>query len=175
MTDIGLKEDGRALLRGLVDKVHAIDLSHTSDALALDILNFIETEKLPYEVCASHSNFRAVRDVARNLPLEIAQEIVRRGGIIGMNLIADFVGGSIDDFLRHVEYALEQGFEDHIALGADFFCEKKLLAQFPDHPPLFFENFENASCYGRLAQLLAGRVSPHIIDKIAFQNFLHFV
>jgi len=175
LTKIGLKDDGKELLRRLAGMCYAIDLSHTSDALASDILNFIDEEKLPYMVCATHSNFRAIRDVPRNLPLELAQEIVKRGGIIALNVIADFVGTSIDDFLRHVEYALENGFENNIGFGCDFFCEKKLLERFPEHPPLFFPNFENASCYGRLAHLLETHISPLIVDKMAFQNFLHFV
>ncbi len=57
-TGIGLKKDGEALLEYISEKKIAIDLSHTSDALAGDILNYIVKNKLGLSVLASHSNFR---------------------------------------------------------------------------------------------------------------------
>ena len=62
-------------------------LSHTSDALAHDIFNHIDKHKLAVPVIASHSNFRSVSDHVRNLPDEIANEIVNRNGLIGMNFL----------------------------------------------------------------------------------------
>ncbi|MBI5346158.1 MAG: membrane dipeptidase, partial [Chlamydiae bacterium] len=41
MTNIGLKKDGEVFLEFLQDKNIAIDLSHTSDKLAFDILNYL--------------------------------------------------------------------------------------------------------------------------------------
>ncbi|MDB6081349.1 MAG: hypothetical protein JWO53_621 [Chlamydiia bacterium] len=123
-TKVGLKDDGRRLLSKMQGLCSAIDLSHTSDLLAQDILNYIDREKLPYKILASHSNLRKVQTIERNLPDEIADEIVKRKGIIGLGIIRHFVGEAMDDFLKHVEYGLKRGYGEHLAIGADFFCEK---------------------------------------------------
>ena len=70
----------------------AIDLSHTSDFLAHDILNYIDKMGLNVRTIASHSNFRKIAEVVRNLTDEIAKEILKRGGVIGFNLFKSFVG-----------------------------------------------------------------------------------
>ena len=46
LTDVGLKNDGKTVLEYLDGKNIAIDLSHTSDALAYDLLDFIEKQSL---------------------------------------------------------------------------------------------------------------------------------
>jgi membrane dipeptidase len=120
-SDKGLTEQGKALLDAIPPFFTAIDFSHTSDRLARDILNYLDQTKSPLKVLASHSNFRSIQDVPRNLPEDIAEEIVRRGGIIGLNLIRNFVGPRADSFFDHMEYALKKGWEKHVALGADFF------------------------------------------------------
>lgn len=51
-TDVGLKPDGKVLLEYLDGQSIAIDLAHTSDALAYDILNYIDKKKLDIPVMA---------------------------------------------------------------------------------------------------------------------------
>ena len=77
-TDIGLKEDGKQLLQQLVEKKITVDLSHASDRLSYDILEFLDKENPKHPVVASHSNVRGVADVPRNLPDGLLQEIIRR-------------------------------------------------------------------------------------------------
>ena len=59
-TGVGLKREGEVFLEFLSDTNISIDLSHTSDALADDILNFIHKKNLRIKPIASHSNFRRV-------------------------------------------------------------------------------------------------------------------
>ncbi|MHA3047827.1 membrane dipeptidase [Riemerella anatipestifer] len=47
-TCIGLKEDGEILIDYLAYKNIAIDLSHTSDKLAYDIVNFFDKKIIKY-------------------------------------------------------------------------------------------------------------------------------
>jgi len=99
----------------------AIDLSHTSDVLAQDILNFIDKRKLSLTPIASHSNFRVIAQVARNLPDEMAQEIIRRGGVIGLNFMRAFLGSQgIGNLNRQVEHASKLGVISHLCFGSDF-------------------------------------------------------
>lgn len=97
-----------------------IDVSHLSDAGLDDVL---KTVSCP--VAASHSNLRVVCDYRRNLTDEQFKEIVRRGGIVGINFFKYFLNGdgehaTIHDIALHIERMLELGGEDAIAMGSDF-------------------------------------------------------
>ncbi len=170
---VGLKEDGKQLLRWMDGKRIAVDFSHTSDALAFDILNFIDKQGLKIPVLASHSNFRAITNVARNLPDELAQEIIRRQGIIGFNLFSPFIGASdSNNLLKHVEHGLKLNGQNALAFGADFFND----ADFPGakekykSDTLFFPNFGDASTYPHMLQLFEQKLRP----AIAAENSLNF-
>lgn len=174
---IGLKEDGKHLLRWMDGKKIAVDLSHTSDLLAHDILNFIDKHKLDICVIASHSNFRSVTEAARNLPDEIALEIIKRRGIIGFNFFSVFLGSSTN-ILKHVEHGLKLGARDALCFGADFFCdqdfpgiEKKYKSDI-----LFFDELSDASKYPAILQLFSNQLTlPHPqLKAIASDNFLAF-
>lgn len=93
-----------------------IDVSHLSDRGFLDVMNATD---VPF--IASHSNSRTVCNNRRNLTDEQFLEIVRRGGIVGLNLYPAFLGsGSLDSVCRHVDRFLSLGGENAIAIGADF-------------------------------------------------------
>ncbi|MBS0620098.1 MAG: membrane dipeptidase [Verrucomicrobia bacterium] len=176
----GLKEDGKRLLEWMDGKQIALDFSHTSDRLAEDALNFLETKRCQIPVLASHSNFREVTEMARNLPREIAQEILRRGGLIGLNLFGPFIHKSDPTaILHHVEYGLALGGENTLCFGADFFCDAdapQLKEKYPGQP-LFFPEWSDASIYPRLTTLLQRRLSltDGQIHKLASENALNFL
>lgn len=66
---------------------------------------------------ASHSNFRAISPVVRNLPDEIAKEILRRKGLIGFVLYRDFIGAEDPyNLVRQFEYVLKLGAKSKVAL-----------------------------------------------------------
>ena len=118
----GLKSDGVELLTWVSGKRIAIDLSHTSDHLAYEILDHIDKKGLRVPVMASHSNFRAVTDRARNLPDTIAREIIARKGLIGINFFAPFIHSTDPLALAaHVAHGLSLGGEKALCFGADFF------------------------------------------------------
>lgn len=173
-TRVGLKREGELLLDFLSAHNIAIDLSHTSDPLAHDILNYIEKHSLPLIPIASHSNFRAITHVPRNLPDEIAKEIFRKGGIIGINFIRPFIGTNPTDFLRHIEHGLSLGGEEHLCLGADFFDDGD-LESLTHLKPFFFPGFDEASCYPRFLALLGQQFSEKQLQRIASQNFYSFL
>ena len=166
---IGLKKDGESLLEYLSGKKIAIDLSHTSDALAYDILNFIDKKKLKLTPIASHSNFRKVVNRNRNLPDELAREIIRRGGVIGFNLMHRFLG---DDPLKHIEHALSLGGEDHLCFGADFFFDGDLSSLQIPFGPFYDDRFRDATCYPKLLELFSEKLSK---EKIAYKNLASFL
>lgn len=168
----GLKEDGKELLRHLSGKRIAVDFSHASDWLAYDILNQMDREGLDLPILASHSNFRAVHDAVRNLPDDLAVEIFKRGGVIGINFVKMFTGPTPDYYVKQIEHALALGGEDQLCLGADFFYGMDVPADQRKPPEIYwFEDFGNASCYPRFFQLLKGHFSEEMLRKLAHGNF----
>lgn len=177
-TKVGLKEDGKRLLDELHQQNIAIDFSHTSDALADGILNYIESNHLSIPVLASHSNARRIADHPRNLPDPIAKEIFRRGGVIGLNFYHLFVGQSEEGFIRHIDHWLQMGGEKQICFGADFFYEGDAQAILPNGPKLpYFEEYQNAGCYERLLGLLQKelKLPESILEGLAYKNAENFL
>lgn len=168
-TKVGLKRDGEIFLEYMEGKGAYIDLSHTSDPLAEGILNYIDKKGLDLIPIASHSNFRVIKDHPRNLPDYLAKEIIRRGGVIGINFVRHFVGNEPEDFLRHIRHGLFLGGEDTLALGADFFGGISLPAI--EHlKPFYQKSFSNSSCYPQFLNLLREEFSLSQVEKIASLN-----
>ncbi|GAB3823299.1 dipeptidase [Pontibacter rugosus] len=171
----GITRDGRMLLDYLHGRRIAIDMSHTSDALAVDILNHIDQERLDIPVIASHSNFRPIWHHERNLPDEITQEIILRKGLIGMNFLRKFVHTEDPDaLLHHIQYGLANGAEDAICFGADYFyfADEKDKTRFP----FYYKEHEQAgSSYSYLLERLHELLSPEQLQKLAYKNAQHFI
>lgn len=173
-TTVGLKKDGLKLLQWMNKKNIAIDLSHTSDKLAEDILK--ATENLDIIPIASHSNFRKVSDHPRNLPDHLAKEIAARQGLIGLNFVRVFLGSQgPEDFIRQLEHADKLGLLDHFCFGADFFADHVLPPERSYLLPMFNAGFDNASCYPKVVQLLEKHLPHAIMEKIAYKNLTEFL
>jgi microsomal dipeptidase-like Zn-dependent dipeptidase len=169
---VGLKEDGKRLLDYMAGKRIPIDLSHTSDLLAEGILNHIDRHHLPIPVIASHSNFRALWDHKRNLTDEFAQEIIKRGGIIGVNFLRAFLNPEVPERLfEHILHGNKMS-EDAICFGADFFYTKN----FPDQSrqPFYFPLAENAGKYPSILESLSKTLSESQLKKLASENVFNF-
>ncbi|MFH1699695.1 MAG: membrane dipeptidase, partial [Candidatus Zixiibacteriota bacterium] len=171
---VGLKNDGMRLLEYMDEKRIAVDFSHTSDRLANDILEFLDKKNLNIPVMASHSNFRKLAPVERNLPDEIAREIFKRGGIIGMTFVRKMVGLDGPHLLReHILHGLELGGENSLCIGADFFYTKN----FPDQSraPFYYAEQENAGKIPEFFQLLSNDLSNAQLKLLSSGNAERFL
>ena len=125
----GLTDLGRELVKRMDELGVVHDLSHLSQRAVDDLLEATDTV-----VMASHSNSRALmgdpdsQANQRHLSDEAIKEIARRGGVIGLNLLGDFVTpnlkkgdrAKISDCVRHIEHVCEIiGSTKHIGLGSD--------------------------------------------------------
>ncbi|MBB4805469.1 microsomal dipeptidase-like Zn-dependent dipeptidase [Chryseobacterium defluvii] len=173
-SEAGLKNDGKVLIDYLADKKIAIDLAHTSDQLAYDILNYLDQRNYKIPVLTSHSNYRNVYENPRNLPDELVKELIKREGLIGINFIKDYIDLKDPDRLyEHIRYGLDSGAEDVMAYGGDFFFDK-------DHPdrsryPFFFDEFNNASAYNSINKRITEEFSSNFMEKISHKNALNFI
>ena len=104
------------------------DVSHISDVGFWDVLR---RAKRP--VVASHSNARAICPHRRNLTDDMFRAIRDTGGVVGINLYADFVGGnSMEQLIAHIERFLSLDGEKTVALGGDLDGCEALAAGFSD-------------------------------------------
>lgn len=173
---VGLKKDGQAFLDYLHGKQIALDFSHTSDALAADMLNYIEKNRLQILPIASHSNFRSVHSHLRNLPDDIAKEIAKKGGIIGFNAVYKIVGSPfLSSALRHLEQAAKLGIADQLCFGADFFCIDDLPPSLQLNLPVFDSTFEDASGYPKLLDHFRTLLTEKQIEGMAWKNLADFL
>ena len=173
-SDAGLKDDGKVLLDYISEKNIAIDLAHTSDQLAYGIINYIDQRNYKIPIIASHSNYRQVHDKKRNLPDELAKEVIQRKGLIGLNFIRNCIDDKNPEMLyEHIQYGLDLGAEDAIAYGADFFFWKN----HPDQSryPIFFEGYDDASVFNAINKEIEKRFSSELLEKISHKNALDFI
>ncbi len=175
MVTSGITTEGKMLLDYLHGRRIAVDFSHTSDALAYDILTHIDAENLDIPLLASHSNFRPVWEHERNLPDELTQEIIRRQGLIGVNFIRHFLHSDDPDaILQHIMYGFQHGAEDSICFGADYFY----TAGHPDlsRYPYYFENYEHAgNSYTYILGKLKEQLSQQQLEKLSYANAQRFL
>lgn len=164
-TDRGLTSFGKEALKRAVGLGIVLDISHASLQSANDIFAISEKEHRP--VIASHSNAYDLCPVSRNLRRDQIREILKSDGLIGINLYKAFLtedgNATCEDALRHVEYFLELGAEDHLALGCDMDgCDLP-----PDVP--------DVSALPRLATLMQRKgYSQELIDAIFYKNAYRF-
>lgn len=155
--DVGLKDDGRVLLEFLTERGVAVDVSHLSPRAAHDAMDFLTKQGLEPHVMASHSDFAGRLDIPRNLPDDVAREIFRRGGVVGLNFMRPYTGESGTALAAHLSHGLELGGRDHLCLGADYFCVEDIpvdVLEGRDASQFFHDDFGDASCYPCFFEML---------------------
>ncbi len=125
----GLTDLGRAMVQRMDELGVVHDLSHLSQRAVDDLLGATDAT-----VMASHSNSRVLmgdpdsKPNQRHLNDETIIEIARRRGVIGLNLLGDFITpglkkgerAKISDCVRHIEHVCAlTGSRRHIGLGSD--------------------------------------------------------
>ena len=163
--DYGITERGRAVLSRMLEYGIVLDVSHMSDR------GFWQLSKMtdaPF--VATHSNFREVCNSPRNLTREMALEIKRRGGVIGLNLYPPFLSpsGAADslDVIRHIDYALELHLDDTLAFGFD-------IDGTGGKYPVGYG--ERESIHDKVFLLLSERYGEEIAAKIGGKNALRLL
>jgi len=127
--DTGLTDAGRDLVRALTDLAVVLDVSHLSQRACDELLSLTDAA-----VIASHCNCRALLgdcanpDWQRHLDDDTIREIARRGGIVGVNLVRNFIRYPLDrkdrptvaELCDHIEHIRSlTGSTKAVALGSD--------------------------------------------------------
>jgi membrane dipeptidase len=154
----GLSRQGHAYVSACEQLGIVVDVSHLSDAGFWDLAGIASKP-----IVASHSNSRAIHPHARNLTDEQFVAIARSGGVVGINLYSDFVGGhDMPALLRHILHFLTlEGGEHAIGIGTDY-----------DGGITAIEGLEKVGGLQTLYDaLLAAGIGEDLADAIFYRNW----
>ncbi|MCL2531988.1 MAG: membrane dipeptidase [Oscillospiraceae bacterium] len=112
----GLKPFGKQAVQRMIELGIHPDVSHLNPAGFWDVAQFGKP------ILATHSCCAAVQQHQRNLNDEQLRTIFASGGLVGLCLCQEFLGGAGDAqaVAHHLAHILALGGEDCIALGSDF-------------------------------------------------------
>jgi len=116
----GLTDFGKAAVRRMFGLGVIPDVSHLNEAGFWDVAKLASEQEKPF--WATHSNCASIRPHRRNLSDEQLRAVFESGGLVGINLYIDFLGGAgtAEDVARHLAHMVALGGENHVALGSDF-------------------------------------------------------
>lgn len=133
-TELGLTRFGKTVCEICAEKGVIVDVSHLSDKGTSEVLDISRTTGL--SVLASHSCFRALCGIRRNLSDKHARALAELGGCIGINLVGEHLtngyfsnGAQLCDVMRHIEYARNLMGKEAVCIGADFDGTEKLPSE----------------------------------------------
>ncbi len=163
-TSVGLTEFGKKAICRAIDLGMIADVSHASERSAEEIFELANAQGTP--VIASHSNAFDLCPVSRNLKKGQIFNILKSGGIIGLNLYQGFLNqsgiASKADVFRQIAYFLDLGAEHALCLG----CDMDGATLPPDIP--------NLSALWDLAEDLTRHYPEQTVHNIFFENAYQF-
>ncbi|MHB1654528.1 MAG: dipeptidase [Desulfitobacteriaceae bacterium] len=118
--DGGLTSFGRAVVERMNKIGMAIDVSHTGDKTAMDV---IEMSEQP--IFMTHIGARSLWDMKRLKPDNVLKACAQRGGVIGIEaaphttITREHSRHDIESYMAHFEYIKELVGVDHVAFGPD--------------------------------------------------------
>jgi membrane dipeptidase len=131
---IGLTDFGRQVIHEMNRVGMIVDASHMGYRATMETF---ETSAAP--VIFSHSNPKGKKDHARNITDEQIKACAKTGGVIGINGIGDFLGGTRSELVvDHIEYVIDLVGHEHVGLGLDYVVDKQELIDYiTGHPDIF--------------------------------------
>jgi microsomal dipeptidase-like Zn-dependent dipeptidase len=164
----GLSEFGRELLAALQDQQVIVDLAHMSERGIEQALPLLRG---PFAL--SHSGIRPAGALlkgrkglrrynasSRNISPQIAQEVGKRGGLIGVVLSTQLLGGStLSDARAMFQRAVEHAGADNVAIGSDMDGALRMVVDVEGLPALTEALLDS----GMSTQLVSGIIGGNAV------------
>jgi membrane dipeptidase len=121
----GITDYGREVIAALEDQAVIVDLAHMSvpgvvGTLPLLRRPFVLSHTGLVEAAGRGSRWRRYSAATRNIPASLAAEIGAAGGLLGITLSSQLLGGSsLAAAVRTIQLAIESAGTEHVALGSD--------------------------------------------------------
>jgi membrane dipeptidase len=175
--NIGLTDFGKNVIREMNRVGMIVDVTHMGYRATMEAF---ETSTAP--VIFSHSNPDALREHARNISDEQIKACAKTGGVIGINGIGDFLGGTSSELIvQNIEYVMNLVGPEHVGIGLDYVVDKQELIEYIEgHPDVFppdkfkdYLSFVEPEQFPEFTELLYQKgYSEEIISGILGGNFL---
>ena len=175
--DIGLTSFGKEVIREMNRVGMVVDVSHMGHRATMEAF---EVSSKP--VIFSHSNPKALHEHARNISDEQIKACAQTGGVIGINGIGDFLGGTSSELIvQNIEYVLNLVGPEHVGIGLDYVIDKQeVLDYIKNNPDVFpadkiadFMTFVEPEQIPEFTELLYQKgYSEQVISGILGGNFL---
>lgn len=174
---VGLTPFGKEVIREMNRVGMIVDTSHMGYQATMD--TFAVSNK---PVIFSHSNPIRVRDHVRNITDEQIKACAETGGVVGINGIGDFLGGTQSEkVIKHIEYVMNLAGPEHVGIGLDYVVDKQELIDYiKGYPNIFppdkmkdFLAFVKPEQFPEITELLFQKgYSENIVSGILGGNFM---
>ena len=114
LKDAGLSEYGREFVEKCNELKIWLDLTHTTDKTADDILEIANYSMV------SHVGIRDTVNRKRNKSVDFYKKLSNKGGLIGITPWCHLIGDEEDSFYKTLKYGLDHGLEKSLCIGTDF-------------------------------------------------------
>lgn len=164
----GLTAKGREVLDFMISKDMIIDVSHLNEKSFFDVLAY--TNK---NIIASHSNIKSICDHQRNLSDEQLKKLKEADGLLGLTLAGSFIAKekeerTIENFIHHLEKAVEILGIDNVCFGFDF------MDYFDDDVGSNIEEVPSALYVHKIIERMVQLgFKEEDIKKITYDNFVN--
>lgn len=116
----GLTKKGYEVLDFMIKNDMIIDLSHLNEKSFYDVINY--TNK---NIICSHSNIKELYNHPRNLTKDQLVKLKEANGLLGLTLVGGFLSDkdnfkTLDEFFKHLKYAINIMSIDNVCFGFDF-------------------------------------------------------
>src|SRR5215204_2576494 len=129
--NIGLTDFGKEVIHEMNRVGMVVDVSHMGYQVTMEAF---ETSTAP--VIFSHSNPKGLREHARNISDEQIKACAQTGGVIGINGIGDFLGGTSSELIvENIEYIMNLVGPEHVGIGLDYVIDKQELIEYVEKYP----------------------------------------
>lgn len=138
----GLTDYGREAIAELEAQSIIVDLAHMSlvgvaEALPMLRRPFVLSHTGLSDLAGSVNRFRDYSPARRNIPASLAREIGAAGGLIGIVLSTQLLGGSsLSDAVATIRLAIASAGQDHVAIGSDMDGALKMIIDMNGLPAL---------------------------------------
>jgi membrane dipeptidase len=175
--NIGLTDFGRDVIRKMNRVGMVVDVSHMGYRATMEAFK-VSTAPVIF----SHSNPNGLRQHARNISDEQIKACAKTGGVVGINGIGDFLGGTNSELIiQNIEYVMDLVGPEHVGFGLDYVIDKQELIEYVEtYPDIFppdkiqnYLSFVEPEQFPEFTELLYQKgYGEQIIRGILGENFL---
>ncbi len=164
--DQGLTDFGRLVLDEMAHVGMVVCCSHTGERTTMDV--FAHTQN---PVILSHSNPYTLKAHHRNITDAVMKGCAKTGGVVGLTGIGFFLKDedtSTDNFVRHIDYAVDLIGPTHVALGLDYVFDPFELTEYLEKNRNFFPK---SAGYVGLPGLIPPEQMPEITEALLQRGY----